>query len=131
MIFFSVIGISSVVGFAPTIAKQLGYSPTIVGSLFTYLSFIAFIVKPILGVIVDKFPVKKLVFLTFILGSGFSAFALNYIGRVPTQKSVNLSCNKTTSLDFRSQNDSFMPKFDDKQLKLFKNNTEPIECQVC
>lgn len=109
----------------------MGYSSKTVGYIFTYLSFVAFIAKPVVGVIVDKFPVKKFMFLAFILGSGLSAFALNYVQKLPTQKPVNLSCNETTSLDFRSKNDERVPSFDDSQLKLFKNNTEHVQCQVC
>uniref|UniRef100_A0A2S2PNB1 Uncharacterized protein n=1 Tax=Schizaphis graminum TaxID=13262 RepID=A0A2S2PNB1_SCHGA len=98
-------GVASVQGFAPTIAKQLGYSPMVVGSVFTYLSMLSFFVKPIIGIIVDKFRVKRIMFLACVLLCGLTAFALKFVQKIPTEAVANLSCNTTTELHICSIND--------------------------
>ncbi|CAI6371698.1 unnamed protein product [Macrosiphum euphorbiae] len=123
-------GIASVQGFAPTIAKQLGYSPMVVGSVFTYLSMLSFFVKPIVGIIVDKFRVKRIMFLAFVLSCGLTAFSLNFIQKIPTEAAANLSCGNTTVLNVCSNDDDRLSQCDDSLLKLIKNIAEPIECQL-
>lgn len=115
----------------PTIAKQLGYSPRIVGFIYTYLSILSLLVKPISGLIVDKFPVKRFTFLMFILSCGFTAFSFNFINKLPTQAVVNLSCDATTALqDICSNNDTQLPRCDDNLSKLLNNTSESVKCQV-
>ncbi|XP_026804101.1 major facilitator superfamily domain-containing protein 6-like isoform X1 [Rhopalosiphum maidis] len=123
-------GIASIVGFSPTIAKQMGYSPMLVGYLYTYLSILAFLVKPIIGLIVDKFPVKRITFLVFVLTCGLAAFVLNFIQKLPTETAAILSCNTTTVLDVCSNVDGQLPKCDDSLKKLIVNNSMSITCQL-
>lgn len=123
-------GVASVQGFAPTIAKQLGYSPMVVGSVFTYLSMLSFFVKPIIGIIVDKFRVKRIMFLTFVLLCGLTAFSLKFIQKIPTEAVANLSCDTITALNVCSNDDNRLSQCDDSLLKLILNSAEPIECQV-
>lgn len=125
-------GVAGVQGFSPTIAKQLGYSPIIVGSFYTYLSILSLLAKPICGIIVDKFPVKRTMFLTFVLLCGISAFALNFIDRLPTEAVVHLSCDTaTTELNICSNDDKLhLPQCDDSLSKHLKINDDPIKCQV-
>lgn len=125
-------GTASIFGFAPTVAKQLGYSPFIVGSLYTYLAILGFLVRPVCGLVVDKFPVKRLVFLTFISLAGLTAFALKFVQKPPTEASVaDLSCDETiTSLNFCTVN-SIGLCADDRTNKSLNNNTNPVTCQVC
>ncbi|XP_025200189.1 major facilitator superfamily domain-containing protein 6-like isoform X2 [Melanaphis sacchari] len=123
-------GVASVQGFAPTIAKQLGYSPMVVGFVFTYLSMLSFFVKPITGIFVDKFRVKRIMFLAFVLLCGLTAFALKFIQKIPIEAVANLSCNTTTELHICSTNDDYLPQCNDSLFKLIKNSTEPVECQL-
>lgn len=123
-------GVASVQGFAPTIAKQLGYSPMVVGSVFTYLSMLSFVAKPIIGIIVDKFRVKRVMFLTFVLLNGLTAFSLQFIQKVPTEAVANLSCDTTTVLNVCSNNDDRLSQCDDSLFKLLRNSEEPVECQL-
>jgi len=108
----------------------MGYSPMLVGYLYTYLSILAFLVKPIIGLIVDKFPVKRITFLVFVLTCGLAAFVLNFIQKLPTETAAILSCNTTTVLDVCSNVDGQLPKCDDSLKKLIANNSMSITCQV-
>jgi len=102
----------------------------IVGSVFTYLSMLSFLVKPITGIIVDKFRVKRIMFLVFVLLCGISAFALKFVQKIPTETIASLSCDTITALNVCSNNDDQLPQCDDSLFKLIKNNAKPIECQV-
>lgn len=108
----------------------MGYSPMSVGYLYTYLSILAFLVKPISGIIVDKFRVKRIMFLSFVLTCGLTAYALNFIQKLPTENVAILSCNNTTVLDVCSNVDGQLPQCDDGLYKLLTNNFESITCQV-
>lgn len=128
--FFFLLGITSVVGFAPTIAKQLGYSAMMVGYLYTYLSIISFLIKLVSGLIADKFPVLRFMFLASILSSGLSAFAFIFAEKLPTEFAVDLNCsNRITLLDFCSNFDDRSSQCDGKLFNLLKNNTH-LKCQV-
>lgn len=125
-------GVAGVQGFWPTIAKQQGYSPMIVGFLYTYLSILSLIAKSICGIIVDKFAVKRTMFLTCVLSCGLSAFALSFINRLPIETAVNLSCGTaTTELNICSNDDNLqLSQCDDGLSKHLKNNVDLIKCQV-
>ncbi|XP_029345971.1 major facilitator superfamily domain-containing protein 6 isoform X2 [Acyrthosiphon pisum] len=123
-------GVASVQGFAPTIAKQLGYSPMVVGSVFTYLSMLSFFVKPIVGIIVDKFRVKRIMFLAFVLLCGLTAFSIKFVPKIPTEAVANLSCGATTVMNVCSNDDDRLSQCDDSLFKLVKYSAEPIECQL-
>ncbi|XP_015372484.1 PREDICTED: major facilitator superfamily domain-containing protein 6-B-like isoform X2 [Diuraphis noxia] len=85
--------------FLPTIAKQLGYSTVVVGTIYSILPILSLIIKPIIGAIVDQFRVKKLIFLMFILLSGLTAFSLMFVPSIPLDSSVELNCNSATYLN--------------------------------
>lgn len=132
VILYIFIGVASFQGFSPTIAKQLGYSPLVVGSIYTYLSILAFLVKPLCGYIVDKFPVKRVLFLTCVLGCGLAAFSFNFVQKLPSQTIVHFSCDEaTTTLNIPLKNDGAALKCADDDLsKLLITSAEPVECQV-
>jgi len=108
----------------------MGYSPMLVGYLYTYLSILSFLVKPLTGFIVDKFRVKRIMFLVFVLTCGLTAFALNFIEKLPTENAAVLSCSTTTVLEFCSNVDAQLPECDTSLSKFLKNNSESITCQV-
>lgn len=126
------LGVSFVQGFWPTIAKQLGYSPMVVGYLYTYLSILAFLVKPMAGYVVDKFPVKRLLFLTTVLTSGLTGFSLIFLQKLPTEAVVNLGCDMTsTVVNVCSNIDNTLPQCDDSLPEITINDTDPVTCRVC
>jgi len=108
----------------------MGYSPMLVGYLYTYLSILSFLVKPIIGFIVDKFRVKRITFLGFVLTCGLTAFALNFIQKLPMETDAILSCNTTTVLAVCSNVAGQLPECNDSLSKLLINNSESITCQV-
>lgn len=128
-VIFFILGIASIVGFAPTIAKQLGYSAMMVGYLYTYLSIISFLIKLVSGIIADKFPVLRFMFLASILSSGLCAFAFNFTEKLPTEFAVDLNCNRITLLDFCSNFDDRSSQCDGKLFNLLKNINH-VKCQV-
>lgn len=54
-----------VVPFIPTLIKQLGFSPVILGLIYTVLPIVSILTKPVFGIIADKFRRQKLLFLVF------------------------------------------------------------------
>jgi MFS family permease len=133
MVIFSIfIGVASVQGFSPTIAKQLGYSPMVVGFIYTYLSILAFLAKPLCGYLVDKLPVKRILFLSCVLGCGLAAFLFNFVPKLPSETVVNFSCDqKTTTMDIclKEEGSSFKCANDDLSKQL-RASTKSIKCQV-
>lgn len=91
------VGIAPVVGFLPTIAKQLGYSSGTVGAIYTCLPIMALLCKPVAGVVFDKFPVKRIAFVTSILTCGLAAFAFGFIQRLSEENAARSSCDVTTT----------------------------------
>lgn len=51
---FFFLGTAPVVPFMPTLAKQLGYSSVVVGTMYTILPIIGMLAKPIFGFIADR-----------------------------------------------------------------------------
>lgn len=104
----------------------------VVGSLYTYLSILAFLTKPLCGYIVDKFPVKRILFLTSVFGCGLAAFLFNFVQKLPSETVVNLSCDQTTtSLDICAKEEGALLKcVNDDMSKLLRTSAKSIECQV-
>lgn len=48
------LGTAPVVPFMPTLARQLGFSSVVVGTIYTVLPMVGMLVKPIFGAIADK-----------------------------------------------------------------------------
>lgn len=70
-------------------------------------------------------------FLTFILLSGFTAFSLNYIQKVPTDTVVDFSCEAITTLHVCSNNNSQLSRCDENLIKILEKNTKtPVTCEV-
>ncbi|XP_008183665.1 major facilitator superfamily domain-containing protein 6-A isoform X1 [Acyrthosiphon pisum] len=85
--------IATILSFGSTYAKQLGYSKITVGYIMMSLFVISMLTKPAVGAIVDKFRVKKYMFLVFIFTTGVSAFFLMFVSRLSLETSVELDCN--------------------------------------
>lgn len=58
-------GTAPVVPFIPTLARQLGYSASIVGLIYLVLPMVGMVAKPLFGAIADRFHRQKFVFLLF------------------------------------------------------------------
>lgn len=90
------IGLGPIIGFLPTIAKQLGYSLTTYGATMTFMSIISMAFTPIAGIVVDRFHVKKILFVSAIFGMGLVSFLFMFVPKVPTDSTVELKCDSKT-----------------------------------
>lgn len=117
------------IGFLPTIAKQLGYSMTTYGATMTVMSMISMILTPLCAIVVDKFHMNKILFLTSVLGMGVSSGLFIIIPKVPLDRVVEFQwdANKTTFIvsaenNQRTSNDII------SEIRI--NSVESINCKV-
>lgn len=116
--------------FLPTIVKQLGYSTIVVGVIYSILPILSLITKPIVGAIVDQFRVKKTIFLSFILLTGFTAFALLFVPEVPLlQNSIELNCHDATYLNVCPRDNISLSKCEAKRVMSYLHKSL-INCEV-
>jgi len=135
-IYTVLLGITSIVAFMPTLAKQLGYSARTVGLIYTFFSVLNVLAKPISGIVVDNFPVKRVVFLSAILSCGLMVVMLNFIQVLPTKNAMHLSCDTNETIlyicSFHDDNNaqSSLPKCDKDLSNLLESITVSVTCQV-
>lgn len=92
------IGLGPVIGFLPTLARQLGYSFTTYGVMMTIISLSSTAWTLLVGVLVDKFRVKKILFIAFLLGMGVTSTVFVFVPKVPLDAVVELKCLSETVL---------------------------------
>lgn len=81
------------VQFLPTIGKQLGFSGTLVGTIYTVLPISGLIAKPLFGGLADKFRLHKTFFLIFQVVLTIAFFSIYFIPEVDKSASVTLICD--------------------------------------
>lgn len=97
------IGTAPVVPFIPVLAKQLGYSASIVGLIYLVLPIVGMLAKPFFGAIADRFHRQKFLFLLFQLLVVVAFSCILLIPAVPTQ--TELHCHEgVTLIKFCSSN---------------------------
>lgn len=89
-------GTAPIVPFVPTLAKQLGFSSVIVGSIYTVLPIMGMIAKPSMGAVADRFHCQKLLFLGFMLLTVVSFFSILFIPHVNTEIKSQVHCSDMT-----------------------------------
>ncbi|XP_050443469.1 major facilitator superfamily domain-containing protein 6-like [Adelges cooleyi] len=115
--------------FSATIAKELGYSPLAVGYIFMYLYILGMLIKPAVGFIVDKFPIKKFIFMTSIVLCGISSFSLIFVPKIPLETAANFTCAlEQTTINICLGNDQQLSECDDSLFADYKK--EPITCKL-
>ncbi|XP_011259803.1 major facilitator superfamily domain-containing protein 6 isoform X2 [Camponotus floridanus] len=82
------------VQFLPTIGKQLGFSGTLVGTMYTVLPISGLIAKPLFGSLADKFKLHKTFFLIFQAILTIAFFSIYFIPEIDRSASITLICNK-------------------------------------
>ncbi|XP_015114368.1 major facilitator superfamily domain-containing protein 6 [Diachasma alloeum] len=99
-----------IVPFLPTIAKQLGFSGFLVGSIYTILPISGLIAKPLFGGLADRFRLHKIFFLMFQAILAIAFFSIYFIPPIEpeaplAQADVTLTCdNAAVFLEFCSRN---------------------------
>lgn len=124
-------GIATILSYGSTYAKQLGYSKVTVGYIMMCLFILSMLVKLFVGAIVDKFPIKKYIFLTLIFTTGVSAFFLMYVPRLSLETSTELDCDasEATLKIYHSYDSKMLSRCDKK--KLMQENSEMlVNCKV-
>ncbi|XP_030372524.1 major facilitator superfamily domain-containing protein 6 isoform X2 [Scaptodrosophila lebanonensis] len=72
-------GTAPVVPFMPTLARQLGYSSLVVGTMYTILPVIGMLAKPLFGYIADRFQRHRTLFLGGQLLTGLAFFMIMFV----------------------------------------------------
>lgn len=81
--------------FLPIIAKQLGFSATLVGTIYTVLPISGLISKPLFGGLADKFKLHKIFFLIFQVVLTVAFFSISYIPKIDRSANVTLICDNS------------------------------------
>nr|XP_029708315.1 LOW QUALITY PROTEIN: major facilitator superfamily domain-containing protein 6 [Aedes albopictus] len=90
-------GTAPVVPFMPTLVRQLGFSTVIVGTIYTVLPIVGMLVKPLFGIIADRFQRQKLLFLLFQILSAVPFFLIMFIPAIPQESTVSFHCHEGAS----------------------------------
>ncbi|XP_031840492.1 sugar baby transporter [Nomia melanderi] len=93
-----------IVPFLPTIAKQLGFSGFLVGTIYTILPISGLIAKPLFGGLADKFKIHKILFLIFQAVTAIAMFTIHFIPEIDKSANVTLTCNGYGSVEICSKN---------------------------
>lgn len=93
-----------IVPFLPTIAKQLGFSGILVGTIYTILPVSGLVAKPLFGGLADKFKIHKPLFLLFQAVVAIAMFTILFIPEVDRSANVALNCKGEASLEICSKN---------------------------
>ncbi|XP_060873608.1 LOW QUALITY PROTEIN: major facilitator superfamily domain-containing protein 6-like protein A [Metopolophium dirhodum] len=96
------------IGFLPTIARQLGYSMTTYGATMTFMSVISMVLVPLSGVIVDRFRIKKRLFLVSMFGIGVVSLLFSFVPKAPLDVAkIELKCDaQTTTMTVVNENNN-------------------------
>lgn len=131
MIDIFVLGVAPILSFLPTVAKQLGYSTIVVGTIYCILPILSLIIKPIVGVIVDQLRVKKTLFLTFILITALTSFSLMFVPEISLESTAELNCHDLTYLNVCPK-DNPLSKCDIERVheRISKKSEDLVTCDV-
>lgn len=93
-------GTAPVVPFMSVYARQLGFSSSIVGIIYTVLPICGMIAKPLFGGISDRFRCRRAIFLAFQLATAVAFLGINYVPEVEVQQRMQFACdNGEAALD--------------------------------
>lgn len=81
------------VPFMTTYARQLGFSPSVVGTMYTFLPIFGMIVKPLFGLLSDRYQRQKFFFILFQLVTAIAYFGIMFVPEVPpVEHETRLEC---------------------------------------
>ncbi|XP_023160958.2 major facilitator superfamily domain-containing protein 6 isoform X2 [Drosophila hydei] len=120
-------GTAPVVPFMPPLAKQLGYSDVVVGTIYMILPIVGLLAKPLFGYIADRYQRHRFLFLA---GQLLTAVAFFMVMFVPAVERPQLHCHAGVSNIRYCSN---YPKDAEAQLEAFYGNrtlTCNMNCQM-
>lgn len=91
--FLLLLATGPIVPFLPLIAKQLGFSGFLVGTIYTILPISGLIAKPLFGGLADRFQLHKAFFIGFQAVLAIAFFTINFIPRIEQDTKVILICD--------------------------------------
>ncbi|XP_043492952.1 major facilitator superfamily domain-containing protein 6 [Polistes fuscatus] len=115
-----------IVPFLPTIAKQLGFSSSLVGTIYTVLPISGLVAKPLFGGLADKFNLPKTFFLLFQVLLIISLFSIHFIPQSDTSTNITFTCEGDLFLEVRSKKG-----FSEEVLLSVISATETINNPTC
>lgn len=127
-IYFYFLALSPIIGFLPTIARQLGYSITTYGTVMMFMSMMSTILCPLIGIISERFHKKNLLYFILVLLMGSSSFLYMFVPKVPLEIIVKLQCDTGNTLFVTAESGSL--KSPNGTLSVNKGNGESIACKV-
>uniref|UniRef100_A0A1A9WH56 Major facilitator superfamily associated domain-containing protein n=1 Tax=Glossina brevipalpis TaxID=37001 RepID=A0A1A9WH56_9MUSC len=104
--FLSNAGTAPVVPFMPTLAKQLGYSSIVVGTMYTILPIIGMLTKPLVGFLSDRYQRHRLIFISCEILTGVAFFLIMFTPAIHKQLPVvELHHETITTIRYCSSDD--------------------------
>lgn len=89
------VGTGPVVPFLSTYAKQLGFSSSVVGVIYTVIPICGMLAKPFVGAITDYFHCQKKVFIFMMLITAAAFVALNYTPHIDVDMKIKFYCDES------------------------------------
>lgn len=88
-------GTGPVVPFLSTYAKQLGFSSSVVGVIYTVIPICGMLAKPLMGAIADYFHCQKRLFILMMLITAAAFVALNYTPHIDVDMKIKFACDES------------------------------------
>jgi MFS family permease len=94
-----------IVQFLPLIGRQLGFTATLIGTIYTILPISGLIAKPLFGTLADKFRLHKTFFLLFQAILAIAFFSVYFIPELDRSANIIFVCdNNIPFLEICPQN---------------------------
>lgn len=123
-------GTAPVVPFMPTLVRQLGFSTVVVGTIYTVLPIVGMLVKPLFGIIADRFQRQKLLFLLFQILAAVPFFLIMFIPSIPQESTVSLHCHDASDLRYCPPNGTYLDKCLTDRITGDDTSNVTIRCQL-
>ncbi|XP_067642983.1 major facilitator superfamily domain-containing protein 6 isoform X2 [Eurosta solidaginis] len=125
--FFFNAGTAPVMPFMPTLARQLGFSTVVVGTMYTILPIIGMLAKPFFGFIADRYRRHRTLFLIGEILTGVAFFLIQFTPSIPQPlPTVEFHCHGGAS-DIKYHSD--FDKCIENSLKTYYGNDD-VSCNL-
>lgn len=94
----------------------------------TFMSMVSMVIAPLVGIIVDRFRVKRTLLLTVTLLMGVISFFFMFIPKAPLETGMELKCESEIVLIVHA--DTVQQNTHNNSIFIEENNEELIICNV-
>lgn len=91
-------GTAPLVPYLSTYARQLGFTSSTVGLIYTVLPICGLVAKPLFGAIADRFKWQKVLLIIFQIVTALSFLAIYFIPESHNAVSIQLGCKKNKTI---------------------------------